>query len=690
MKKLLTLSLILVLAISANAKIKPGTMKVHRNMPAISQTLKAVNKAKPVLKEAVNVTPKRASETGLRKASLKEDTVPASSPFYEKPLGTLYNTSSVEGIGFQGGSFFVFAPAYTNLAFNANAPAGFKWYYVDPANPDDGTQELFIESTDVTLNLDYGNGWYSLPELIYGETSFKAAEYYLTQGGPAYYEAEYEGDEYKLLASNNNDGWDGFYTTGNGLNSPGSNSMYTQGLGVDTAYTKGVAEYMPYAGTPYLLHAIHAQIYCTTTGEATLTIFKAEANEDGTFKDVTDEIIYTGTTEFDGVTAQKWPMLSFEDLYMVDDEGYEDLLTIDCPIVACITFDGDYLVGLTSAAHVDEFQLDNHALQYVEFEYNGDTYGEFFDTNFQWGSGGYSSSWAFMYDIDFNYLHNQDSSDYFYVPAEGGEKTFTFDSYYASQAWDITDLEWDALPEWITVEPNDSIYLGSDGETWYYSGITDLKITVDALPEGVESRTQDIMITYDGVKYILHVVQPGEEPVVYNEFYMFGDFNGWVGGNNPLAMTATENEGIYEATAVIGENGEFKFATPWDEAPEANNGYRWFGGVDEVPNGYFLVDAEQLNKPLTLLDNAGSNFRMEKPGKYIFRLNANNLTVEIIPVEVPGDVNGDGVCNGADVSALYNYILNNDDSALVNGDQNNDNEINGADVTAVYNIILGF
>ena len=155
-------------------------------------------------------------------------------------------------------------------------------------------------------------------------------------------------------------------------------------------------------------------------------------------------------------------------------------------------------------------------------------------------------------------------------------------------------------------------------------------------------------------------------------------------------MTATENEGIYEATAVIGENGEFKFATPWDEAPEANNGYRWFGGVDEVPNGYFLVDAEQLNKPLTLLDNAGSNFRMEKPGKYIFRLNANNLTVEIIPVEVPGDVNGDGVCNGADVSALYNYILNNDDSALVNGDQNNDNEINGADVTAVYNIILGF
>ena len=55
---------------------------------------------------------------------------------------------------------------------------------------------------------------------------------------------------------------------------------------------------------------------------------------------------------------------------------------------------------------------------------------------------------------------------------------------------------------------------------------------------------------------------------------------------------------------------------------------------------------------------------------------------------VPGDVNGDGVCNASDVTALYNYILNNDDSAIVNGDQNNDNVINTGDVTTVYNIIL--
>ena len=58
-------------------------------------------------------------------------------------------------------------------------------------------------------------------------------------------------------------------------------------------------------------------------------------------------------------------------------------------------------------------------------------------------------------------------------------------------------------------------------------------------------------------------------------------------------------------------------------------------------------------------------------------------------VSIPGDVNGDGECTGSDVTALYNFILYNDSSAIVNGDQNGDGEVTGSDVTAVYNIILG-
>ena len=56
---------------------------------------------------------------------------------------------------------------------------------------------------------------------------------------------------------------------------------------------------------------------------------------------------------------------------------------------------------------------------------------------------------------------------------------------------------------------------------------------------------------------------------------------------------------------------------------------------------------------------------------------------------IPGDVNGDGNVTAADVTALYDVMLNNDYSHIVNGDQTGDGEITAADVTAVYNILLG-
>ena len=54
---------------------------------------------------------------------------------------------------------------------------------------------------------------------------------------------------------------------------------------------------------------------------------------------------------------------------------------------------------------------------------------------------------------------------------------------------------------------------------------------------------------------------------------------------------------------------------------------------------------------------------------------------------VPGDVNGDGIVNGSDVTALYNYLLNNQ-ATTGNADVNGDGNINGSDVTALYNLLL--
>ena len=62
--------------------------------------------------------------------------------------------------------------------------------------------------------------------------------------------------------------------------------------------------------------------------------------------------------------------------------------------------------------------------------------------------------------------------------------------------------------------------------------------------------------------------------------------------------------------------------------------------------------------------------------------------IEIKRSAIPGDVNGDGNVTAADITALYDVLLNNDYSQVVNGDQTGDNIITAADVTAVYTILL--
>ena len=54
-----------------------------------------------------------------------------------------------------------------------------------------------------------------------------------------------------------------------------------------------------------------------------------------------------------------------------------------------------------------------------------------------------------------------------------------------------------------------------------------------------------------------------------------------------------------------------------------------------------------------------------------------------------GDVNNDGTVTSADITALYDFLLNDDSSHIVNGDINEDGDITSADITAVYSILLG-
>ena len=103
------------------------------------------------------------------------------------------------------------------------------------------------------------------------------------------------------------------------------------------------------------------------------------------------------------------------------------------------------------------------------------------------------------------------------------------------------------------------------------------------------------------------------------------------------------------------------------------------------------IDADDMsNYPIQLTyvqvslgkSTVGQEYTMLIPGLEVIYKNAP------VSAAVPGDVNGDGLVTAADVTALYDYLLNNVTINIVNGDQNGDGNITAADITAVYDILL--
>ena len=53
-----------------------------------------------------------------------------------------------------------------------------------------------------------------------------------------------------------------------------------------------------------------------------------------------------------------------------------------------------------------------------------------------------------------------------------------------------------------------------------------------------------------------------------------------------------------------------------------------------------------------------------------------------------GDVNCDGEVTTIDITCLYNYLLNGDETYLATSDVDGDGEVTTVDITAIYNILL--
>lgn len=125
--------------------------------------------------------------------------------------------------------------------------------------------------------------------------------------------------------------------------------------------------------------------------------------------------------------------------------------------------------------------------------------------------------------------------------------------------------------------------------------------------------------------------------------------------------------------------------------PDINSSYICYV-VDRGINGFYIgyYDAGD-NRVYYLYEYIGDGYDIICSAGAALSTGIFNVAEVFVEgnVSVAGDVNGDGEVTAADVTALYNLLLDNNDSAIVNGDQNDDGNITSADVTFVYNILLG-
>ncbi|MBR2147512.1 MAG: dockerin type I repeat-containing protein, partial [Muribaculaceae bacterium] len=177
-----------------------------------------------------------------------------------------------------------------------------------------------------------------------------------------------------------------------------------------------------------------------------------------------------------------------------------------------------------------------------------------------------------------------------------------------------------------------------------------------------------------------------------------------IGGNGELVVTSTGSSGLIVALAgykdiTVSESVKVRAANNSSEgigvislgnlsvnSPDAQ--LRGFGKFASL--GYSELLAGTITEP----QGGQPVYYSSLDNYFVGDANGNIVrnawvTINGTATFMPGDVNGDGSVTSADITALYNYLLNGDSSYIVNGDQNGDGEITSADVTAVYNILLG-
>jgi hypothetical protein len=625
------------------------------------------------------------------KAGMMKDFTSGTDTMYMTPTGTFYSAFFPYNNSFLYSYNACLVPGNTELTFT-NISTGiasdtYDWLYFNP-----GIDEEYLTTVegqkDLVCTFPNYPGWWIAPKLFanaYSDDDYDAGNYYafggaMLMGGKL--EMDVLGDGTTLTNmyqfSPRTDYFEYFRTSFGAGYGDDANSFYAD---LPDAYvvegsTSGkivnFLQFFNYPGKPYCFSRIQFYAYCTAAVGNKLTakvcpITEGMIDMDNPIAEAVyefPEAVMGETTAIDFAFEKEDPVLGLteEDWLNIDGdiaiviEGVNDVENIQ-PLMQAIT-------RVADLAH-DEFYANGQG-GYGMWEFY-DASGNLVDSKiypchlgWYWGSGDDSSlpnNLLLSINAQFAYIETvADNATEYVIPTTGGEYTLELKASEPYDAWNFEEI-----PDWMTVEAED--IPDDEGE---YSGYTTLTINVEAGNEG------QVVYTLPGTSFTIYV---GEKPAVY---YVVGDFNEWSQQTGMLEFVDNAVEVEFEAGA------EFKIITP------NGDGWTWYGGVDENSVGYFLINDALMNVAIQMVD--GSNFKIEKAGKYTLQLDPEALTLTVVPEAgpaVPGDVNGDGFVTAADVTALYNYLLNNDSSSLVNGDQDGDGFITAGDVTSVYNVLLG-
>ena len=208
-----------------------------------------------------------------------------------------------------------------------------------------------------------------------------------------------------------------------------------------------------------------------------------------------------------------------------------------------------------------------------------------------------------------------------------------------------------------------------------------------AQAETVDTIAQFDNTHYDGWVYSKTTVPLSSSNIMQNKINLYGDY---------ILTSPLMNSGGVDSISVsvkTHSNINTSSYNPTQGSPT-------FTLIDENGNEltsvfYKFEDAQEhraFSVKMDLCNVEATQFKLQlscKDATLNSALAIREVIVERLAAPVLGDVDGDGTVTSADITVIYNYLLDGDSTSIVNGDQDGDGAITAGDITFIYNLLMG-